>query len=70
MIVKTTGKFTSLLPPQIKVMAPWKYVTGCLTWAAVQVNSVPLATSASGTNTSYRPRGSCWGDNDNYMTAH
>ena len=40
-------------------MVPWKYVTGCRTWTAVQVNSVPLATSDSGTSTSYRPRGSC-----------
>ena len=51
-------------------MVPWKYVTGCRTWTAVQVNSVPLATSASGTDTSYRPRGSCGGDKDNYMMAH
>ena len=64
------GKFTSPLPPQINVMVPWKYVTGCRTWTAVQVNSVPLATSASGTDTSYLPRGSCGGDKDNYMMAH
>ena len=51
-------------------MVPWKYVTGCRTWTAVQVNSVPLATSDSGTDTSYLPRGSCWGDKDNYMMAH